>query len=214
MEYTSVIFKADPIQPVCDILTARLAELGFDSFTELENGMEAFIPTESFNEAEIKILPEMSHTEWKVSYEVKKYEDQNWNAVWEAQFDPIEINDFVRIRAPFHKVVPGFSHEILIQPKMSFGTGHHQTTHLIMQRMQEDDWQKQKVLDMGCGTGILAILAELCGAEHIDAIDIDPWSFDNTQENIVLNNCNKITALLGGKEVIPNAKYNTILANI
>jgi len=102
----------------------------------------------------------------------------------------------------------------LIQPKMSFGTGHHQTTHLIMQRMANDNWKDQKVLDMGCGTGILAILAELCGATTIDAIDIDPWSFENTQENIELNNCSNIIPMLGGKEVIPETTYDTILANI
>ncbi len=214
MDYQGLIFKINPLFPARDILTARLAELGFESFVETENGLEAYIPQVDYNKAEVLQIKELHSNEWDISFEEKSFEDQNWNATWEASFQAIEVGDFVRVRAPFHEEKQGFSHEVLIQPQMSFGTGHHQTTHLIMKNMADLDYNGKSVLDMGCGTGILAILAEKLGAKKIDAIDIDPWSFQNTQENIELNQSKEISAILGGVEVIPDRKYDVIIANI
>lgn len=214
MDYQGLIFKISPLFPARDILTARLAEIGFESFVESEDGLEAYIPQSDYNKEEVLKIKELNSNEWSISFEEKSFEDQNWNATWEATFQAIEVEDFVRVRAPFHEEKQGFKHEVLIQPQMSFGTGHHQTTYLIMKNMADLDYKEKEVLDMGCGTGILAILAEKLGAKKIDAIDIDPWSFQNTQENIELNGSKEIQAILGGVEAIPDRKYDVIIANI
>lgn len=214
MDYQGLIFKISPLFPARDILTARLAEIGFESFVESEDGLEAYIPQSDYNKEEVLKIKELNSNEWSISFEEKSFEDQNWNATWEATFQAIEVEDFVRVRAPFHEEKQGFNHEVLIQPQMSFGTGHHQTTYLIMKNMADLDYKEKEVLDMGCGTGILAILAEKLGAKKIDAIDIDPWSFQNTQENIELNGSKEIQAILGGVEAIPDRKYDVIIANI
>ncbi len=214
MDYQGLIFKISPLFPARDILTARLAEIGFESFVESEDGLEAYIPQNDYNKEEVLQIKELNSSEWSISFEEKSFEDQNWNATWEATFQAIEVGEFVRVRAPFHEEKQGFSHEVLIQPQMSFGTGHHQTTYLIMKNMADLDYKEKEVLDMGCGTGILAILAEKLGAKKIDAIDIDPWSFQNTQENIELNGSKEIQAILGGVEAIPDRKYDVIIANI
>ena len=214
MDYQGLIFKISPLFPARDILTARLAEIGFESFVESEDGLEAYIPQSDYNKEEVLKIKELNSNEWSISFEEKSFEDQNWNATWEATFQAIEVGDFVRVRAPFHEEKQGFNHEVLIQPQMSFGTGHHQTTYLIMKNMADLDYKEKEVLDMGCGTGILAILAEKLGAKKIDAIDIDPWSFQNTQENIELNGSKEIQAILGGVEAIPDRKYDVIIANI
>jgi ribosomal protein L11 methyltransferase len=214
MDYQGLIFKISPLFPARDILTARLAEIGFESFVESEDGLEAYIPQSDYNKEEVLKIQELNSNEWSISFEEKSFEDQNWNATWEATFQAIEVGDFVRVRAPFHEEKQGFRHEVLIQPQMSFGTGHHQTTYLIMKNMADLDYKEKEVLDMGCGTGILAILAEKLGAKKIDAIDIDPWSFQNTQENIELNSSKQIQAILGGVEAIPDRKYDVIIANI
>lgn len=214
MDYQGLIFKISPLFPARDILTARLAEIGFESFVESEDGLEAYIPQSDYNKEEVLQIKELNSSEWSISFEEKSFEDQNWNATWEATFQAIEVGEFVRVRAPFHEEKQGFSHEVLIQPQMSFGTGHHQTTYLIMKNMADLDYKEKEVLDMGCGTGILAILAEKLGAKKIDAIDIDPWSFQNTQENIELNGSKEIQAILGGVEAIPDRKYDVIIANI
>lgn len=214
MDYKGLFFTVNPVFPVKDILTARLADLGFESFVDTEEGFEAYIPREHYKKEEVLSLQEFDHAEWEISFEEKDFEDQNWNATWEASFHPIDVGDFVRVRAPFHDVKEGFKHEVLIQPQMSFGTGHHQTTFLIMKNMESINFEKAKVLDMGCGTGILAILAEKLGASSIDAIDIDHWSFENTKENIELNQSKNIVPILGGEEAIPAVQYDCIIANI
>jgi len=141
--------------------------------------------------------------------------DQNWNAQWESSFDPIIVDDECLIRAPFHAVEKSYLYTITIEPKMSFGTGHHATTHLIVSAMLPMNCTGLKVLDMGCGTGVLAILAEMRGSNQIDAIDIDEWAYENTLENIERNACKHIQTIQGGAEAIPvEARYDLILANI
>jgi ribosomal protein L11 methyltransferase len=148
------------------------------------------------------------------SFDLSLLPQQNWNATWEAQFEPVFIGENLRIVAPFHDLPPSEGIEIKILPKMSFGTGHHQTTHLICQNMLSLDWRDKKVLDMGAGTGVLAILAERLGAAHISAVEIEAWSAENILENVALNGSTKIQAIHGGAPEIPAMTYDVILANI
>ena len=214
MKYTGVKISIDPIFPGKDIVVARLGEIGYDSFSDIDNGVEAFIPTENFNQELTERILAQNTEDWKTTFVLEDYPDQNWNAKWEAAFAPIEVDDFVRIRADFHEPKSGFGHEIVITPQMSFGTGHHQTTRGVMRAMKSLDLQGKSLLDMGCGTGILAILAGKRGAKDLIAIDIDEWSVNNAKDNFVLNGSPKIDILLGGKEVIPERKFDVILANI
>jgi ribosomal protein L11 methyltransferase len=147
-------------------------------------------------------------------YEITLIPQKNWNEVWESNFEPIDIADKVFVRATFHQPKPGFSYEIVIDPKMAFGTGHHQTTSMMLELMLENNFTGKNVLDMGCGTGILAIMASKLGASQITAIDYDPVCYDSTIENSGLNNAQNITALCGSKEAIPNKQFDVILANI
>lgn len=215
MNYYQVSFVLDPILPAREVLTAELAERGFESFVETENGIQAFIPEIAFSEDLLQDLMTESIEGQSLKYSIEKIEDQNWNAEWEKNFDPIIVDDKCLIRAPFHTNLPSFEFEIVIEPKMSFGTGHHATTHLIISRMMQMDLHDLKVLDMGCGTGVLAILAEKLGASGGDAIDIDEWAFENTRENFERNACKNFEVIQGGAEAIPSqAKYDLILANI
>jgi ribosomal protein L11 methyltransferase len=150
----------------------------------------------------------------KISWEIKTIEATNWNAEWEKSFDPISVDGACLIRAPFHEIQGDYKFVITIEPKMSFGTGHHATTHLIISEMLQMEWDGLDVLDMGSGTAVLAILAEKMGARDIDAIDIDEWAFENAEENASRNDCSKIRCLLGGAELLGDKKYDIILANI
>ncbi|MES2427098.1 MAG: 50S ribosomal protein L11 methyltransferase [Bacteroidota bacterium] len=197
-----------------DLLINALGEIGFDTFEEMDLGFKAYIPSTDFNEDLLQetLLPYREM--FTFSYEVTLIPQKNWNEVWESNFEPITIGDKVFVRATFHKPRPEFQYEIVIDPKMAFGTGHHQTTAMMLQLMLENDFAGKKVLDMGCGTGILAIMAAKMDAESIVAIDYDPVCYDSTIENAQLNNISNITALCGSKEAIPNEQYDTILANI
>jgi ribosomal protein L11 methyltransferase len=197
-----------------DLLIGALGEVGFDTFEDTETGFKAYIPEDQFN----KILLDETLTAYrellKFNYEVELIPQKNWNEVWESNFEPIAINDRVFVRATFHQPRPEFEYEIVIDPKMAFGTGHHQTTAMMLQLMLEDDFAGKKVLDMGCGTGILAIMAAKLGADTVVAIDYDPVCYESTMENSALNQVNNIVALCGSKEAIPNEEYDIILANI
>jgi ribosomal protein L11 methyltransferase len=197
-----------------DLLINALGEIGFDTFEELELGFKAYIPEDIFDQQALdeQLLPYKDL--FTFSYEITLIQQKNWNEVWESNFEPIEIGDKIYVRATFHEPKPEFEYEIVIDPKMAFGTGHHQTTAMMLGLMLENEFSGKKVLDMGCGTGILAIMAAKLGAGDITAIDYDPVCYESTIENSALNNVGNIKPLCGSKEVIPDAQYDTILANI
>jgi ribosomal protein L11 methyltransferase len=197
-----------------DLLINALGEIGFDTFEELDLGFKAYIPTADFDEELLQetLLPYQEM--FTFSYEVTFIPQKNWNEVWESNFEPIAIGDQVFVRATFHEPQPEFKYEIVIDPKMAFGTGHHQTTAMMLKLMLENEFTAKNVLDMGCGTGILAIMAAKLGANAITAIDYDPVCYESTIENAQLNHIDNIKAICGSKEVIPDVQFDTILANI
>ncbi|MEN9969592.1 MAG: hypothetical protein RIR94_1797 [Bacteroidota bacterium] len=199
-----------------DIFVAYLAELDYESFVEETPVLKAYIQEALYDGNKLQaLLTELQTKGAQISsFELSLLPQQNWNATWEAQFEPVIINEHLRIVAPFHDLPPAEGIEIKILPKMSFGTGHHQTTHLICQNMLSLDMQDKKVLDMGAGTGVLAILAERLGAAHISAVEIEEWSAENILENVALNGSTKIQAIHGGAPEIPAIAYDIILANI
>ncbi len=210
--YVEYIFTVVPPQPGSDILMSDLADLGFESFTENENGFSAYITEENNRGLDVG---KIYYSDFTFSYSVKPIEEKNWNEVWEKNFEPIYVDDKLLVRAPFHKADTTIPKEIIISPKMSFGTGHHDTTWLMCKHMLNINFTKKKVLDMGCGTGILAILAKKTGAESTTAIDNDLWCVENSKENCEINNCSDIKIIHGGGEVIPtDIKFDIILANI
>lgn len=197
-----------------DLLINGLSEVGFDTFEETEKGFNAYVKADDFNENVIQETLTVYKPMFDFSYETNLILQKNWNEVWESNFEPISILDKVHIRATFHPSLEGFEHEIVIDPKMSFGTGHHQTTALMLEWILETDTKDKVALDMGCGTAILAILASKMGAASVDAIDYDDVCYDSTIENAALNNINNLTAYCGSKEAIPQREYDIILANI
>lgn len=213
MNYTGYTFTLNPLQPTTEILIAELGALGFESFEETEIGLEAYIQTHEWNENILDDVFALKSDEFKISYTFKEIEQVNWNAEWEKNFSPIHVDNKVSVIAPFHEKT-GMEYEIIIEPKMSFGTGHHETTHLMIKHLLELDLADKSVLDMGTGTGILAIFAEMKNAQLIDAIDIDEWCFINTKENVEKNNCKQITAYQGDASMLTNQKYDVIIANI
>ena len=215
MNYVEVSFTLQPLLPAREVLVVELAERGFESFVETDEGLKAYIQEPSFTPDVLQELMARAIPEQRLEVSTAIIEDQNWNAQWESSFDPIIVDEQCLIRAPFHSEEKRFTYTITIEPKMSFGTGHHATTHLIVSAMLPMDCAGKNVLDMGCGTGVLAILAELRGSKNIDAIDIDEWAYENTLENIERNACRYIRTLQGGAEAIPSdARYDLILANI
>lgn len=211
--YISYSFKVSPKEPATEILIAELGEVGFESFVENEDGMEAFIQKTDWNTHILDDIYVLNSDEFQISYEMQEIEQTNWNIEWEKNFNPIQVDDMVSIRAPFHEN-PNLKYDIVIEPKMSFGTGHHETTHMMVQHLLELDVTGKKVLDMGCGTGILAIFAEMKGAQPIDAIDIDNWCYQNSLENVERNNCKHIAVYEGDASLLKNKKYDVIIANI
>lgn len=192
-----------------EILIALLSEAGFESFEETENSLRAFIKEVGFEEDSLEgILKTVP-----VNYAITVVPQQNWNAQWESSFEPIVVNDFVAIRAAFHQPVQNVKQEIIITPKMSFGTGHHATTYMMIEQMGALDFANKTVVDYGTGTAVLAILAEKMGADSVDAIDYDEWSIENSIENVAANNCNKIN-LIKDETIGTGSNYDIILANI
>lgn len=214
MNTIEVNFTIEPVAPFRDILIAELSELGFESFVEQEKGLSAYVSFSAFQATNLQALEVSQLQEVSINYEVKEIPAQNWNAVWESNFDPIHVGDQCLVRAPFHEVKQPFEHEIVISPKMSFGTGHHETTFLMLSQMLELPWDDKTVLDMGCGTGVLAVLAEQKGAREVLAIDIDEWAYENTKENLELNKTQKIEVQKGGADLLEGKSFNVILANI
>lgn len=192
-----------------EILIAELSEINFDAFEENGSCLSAFINEKDFNEDELYRIVSESN----IGYTKTIIPEANWNAKWESEFEPIIIEDFVAVRAAFHKSIQNVQHEIIITPKMSFGTGHHATTYLMLQQMQQLDFKNKSVLDFGTGTGILAILAKKSGAHRVVAIDNDEWSIKNAKENLDANNCNDII-LIQTDNLNDMQKFDIILANI
>ena len=210
--YLEFNFKINPLQPWNEILMAELIEIGFDSFTEEYDGVLGYIQKDIFNENELKNIPLFQNDNVKIQYSYEEMPNINWNEEWEKNFSPINVEDKVLIRAEFHEPNPTM-HEIVIQPKMSFGTGHHPTTHLMIQQMLDMDLENKKVLDMGCGTSVLAIFAKQKGAGRTVAIDIDEWSVENSKENAERNNV-ELDIELGTADNLGKEKFEIILANI
>lgn len=197
-----------------DLLISALGDIGFDTFEETEDGFNAYVPVDSFSDEVLTQVLNPFYEQFPFSFSINFIEQKNWNEVWESNFEPIVIGDQIYVRATFHQPKPEVKYEIVIDPKMAFGTGHHQTTAMVLQLMLTEDFAGKKVLDMGCGTGILAIMAAKLNADSITAIDYDPVCYESTIENAQLNNINNIVALCGSKEAIPAEQYDTILANI
>jgi len=196
-------------EPERDILVARLSEMGFEGFEEDRNVLKAFIPANDFDDQLLDSFFKESGLQYITS--VIKY--KNWNEEWEAGFEPVLIGDFCSVRALFHPAVNTIKHDIIITPKMSFGTGHHATTYLMIEAMQQITVKGKTVFDFGTGTGVLAILAEKMGAALIEAIDLDDWSIENGKENLLQNQCEKIR-LYKSDEITTSLKFDLILANI
>lgn len=216
MDYYKVEITITPFEEwLRDVLAAQLAETGFESFTETDTGLEGFIPAGNFSEAGVFAV--LQPFEENFSFEVKKelIKSRNWNEEWEKNyFKPLVIAEECLVRAPFHKEYPQCKYEIVIEPNMAFGTGNHETTSLMLKAILKENLADKKVLDMGCGTGILGILASMKGAAHITAIDIDDWSVKGTQENTVRNNVKNLSVKKGDASLLGNEKYDLIFANI
>ncbi len=212
MSYLSYQFSVNPPEPGSEILMAMIAEFGFESFDFNESGFTAYIREE---EAANIDFSNFVFDDFTFTYSVEKIPLTNWNAEWEKNFEPVLVDDLLFIRAPFHEPNKNVKYEIVIMPKMSFGTGHHQTTRLVCKAMFETDFKDKRVLDMGCGTGILAILAKFLGATDILAIDIDEWSVENSIENCAANNCSQIVVKKGDIDALNNEPpFDIIIANI
>ena len=218
MDYIEWNIKLDPRSPWSEILVAELGEEGFDSFVDTEEGVQAYIPMkqrEDLQDLKKAFLTGLEEKEVSVSIEEKIIPHQNWNAQWEESFDPVDVEDLLTIRAPFHKAENRTKMEVVIQPQMSFGTGHHQTTHLMLEHLLELEINDQDVLDMGSGTAVLAIMACKRGARKSTAIDIDAWCGENGLENAQRNGIENIEVLVGTAEQLPKTPvYDLIIANI
>lgn len=211
--YLGYYFNIEPKELGSEILVAELGELPFESFVESEFGVTAYIQKQFWTENILDDLFLLKSPEFQISYTIEEIEQVNWNEEWEKNFEPIEVNDLCHVRAPFHPKTEA-KYDIVIEPKMSFGTGHHETTHMMIEHLLEMDVTNLKTLDMGCGTAILAILAEMKGAKPIDAIDIDNWCYLNSIENAQRNNCKHISVYEGDASLLTDQKYDLIIANI
>ena len=211
--YIGYHFTIEPKELGSEILIAELGEKAFESFTETETGIDAFVQKELWDETILDGIFILQSEEFNINYTFEEIEQINWNEEWEKNFEPIEVDGKCHVRAPFHPKTEA-EFDIVIEPKMSFGTGHHETTHMMIQHLLEMDVNGLKTLDMGCGTAILAILAEMKGAQPIDAIDIDNWCYLNSIENAERNNCKHISVYEGDAALLQGKKYDLIIANI
>lgn len=211
--YIAYTFNIDPLQPASDILIAELGEAGFESFVEETTGIKAYIQKEDWSDAILDEIQILDHPDFRIEHTKAEIAQENWNATWEQNFNPIQVGELCVVRAPFHEK-PKVTYDIVIEPKMSFGTGHHETTHMMLQHILEHDFKDKTVLDMGSGTGVLAILAAMRGAKAVDAIDVDNWCYLNALENVERNNCPQITVYEGDVSLLGNQQYDIILANI
>ncbi len=211
--YIEYHFTISPPQPASEILIAELGAVDFESFVEDEEGVLAYISEELWHPNILDEVSILNSEAFAITFSRRAIPQQNWNAEWERNFHPIVVDDTCTVRAPFHQR-PETTYDIIIEPKMSFGTGHHETTHMMIQQLLSLDLSGRRVLDMGCGTGVLAILAEKLKANPIMAIDIDEWCYLNTLENIARNNCQHVKAFQGDASLLEGKMFDVVLANI
>jgi ribosomal protein L11 methyltransferase len=211
--YIEYNFTVSPKEPGTEILIAELGFAGFESFVENEDGVVAYIQQQEWSPEILESIAILNSDEFSISFEQKEVAQTNWNSEWEKNFEPIQVDELVSIRAPFHEDKK-LQFDIVIEPKMSFGTGHHETTHMMIQHLLDIDLIDKKTLDMGCGTGILAIFAEMKGAKPLDGIDIDNWCYLNSIENAERNNCKHISFYEGDASLLVDQEYDVIIANI
>lgn len=215
MKYTEVDIKLEKIIPFSEILIAKLNEIGYDSYEENKLGVKAYIETKIFDEKKISEICEDLSLQTNISYTFSILEEKNWNKEWEKNFNPVFINDSCVIRAPFHKPFNDVRYEIIIMPKMSFGTGHHPTTSLILNKMFEVNFLNKNVLDIGSGTGVLSILSSILGADFCLGIDNDKWAYENAKQNAILNNTLNIDFRYGTIDSIKKeTHFDIVLINI
>lgn len=211
--YIGYYFKVKPLQLAVEILIAELGYAGFESFVENEDGVTAYIQKSEWHNGILDDIHILNSAEFEITYTSEDIEQTNWNAEWEKNFNPIIVDNLCTVRAPFHEK-QNTQYDIIIEPKMSFGTGHHETTHMMIQHILKNDFTNKSVLDMGCGTGVLAILAEKKGAKPIDAIDYDNWCYLNSLENVQRNKSEHVSVFEGDASLLQNKKYDIIIANI
>lgn len=216
MEYIKLNCHIQPDTEINrEILVAELGNIGYESFTETDELVEAYIPTSDFSDNALSDLFPIDFSGFQFTWTAENIPDQNWNEVWEKNyFQPLVIAERCLIRAPFHTDYPKAEYEIVIEPGMAFGTGNHETTSLMISEILKQDLNGKTVLDMGCGTGILSILASMRGADNITGIDIDSWATNSTIENATYNNISNLNVIQGGADTIPDAKFDFIYANI
>ena len=197
-----------------EIVIAQLADLGFESFTETDSGIQGFIREDMYHEEPVIAYLQKVSDEHGLSYSFEKIAEQNWNAIWESAYEPVIIAGKCRVRAPFHPPLAGMAYEIMIEPRMSFGTAHHETTSLMLEYIMLEEVPGKRVLDMGCGTGVLAILAHKMQAASVVAIDNDEWAFANAVDNMEKNEAGAVKVIQGAGGDIPGPSYDLIIANI
>ncbi|KAA9352758.1 50S ribosomal protein L11 methyltransferase [Larkinella humicola] len=198
-----------------DIFMAELGALGFESFVETDEGLNAYISESAFDETAVQSVIDKYANQTAIAYQINSLEKKNWNEEWERNYQPIDVQDRIRVRASFHEPDAGFRYDIVINPKMSFGTGHHETTAMMLEHQLSADAAGKTVLDVGSGTGILAILSALQGAERVIAFDIEEWAIENARENAELNGCSQIDVFQGTiHDVNPAERFDLVLANI
>ena len=214
MDYHKISINIQPRTPWVDVFIDELGDLGCDSFEETDNGFNAYIPSQDLNDELKNHLNTLSsRQDIQFNFNLEEVPTQNWNEVWESSFEPILVGNWCSILAPFHQNEFDTQHTVVIEPKMSFGTGHHETTFMMVQGMESLDLNGKDVLDMGSGTGVLAILAKKMGAGYVEAIDIEDWAVENCIEN-ASNNQVELNVKLGGKEQIGEKVFDVVLANI
>jgi len=214
MDYVEITCRLQPDSNISEVLIALLADLGFESFVENEGEVAAYIPLPSFTDDIKQALDSPGIRDLMESYRRKTIADQNWNAVWESAYEPVVIDGRCMVRAPFHEKIGNIEFDILIMPKMSFGTAHHETTRLMVRYLLEMNLDGKSVLDMGCGTGVLAILAAMKGASPVVAIDNDEWAYENARENVSGNKVQPIEVLMGDASLIVGMHFDIVIANI